>query len=172
MSWFKFSSVAQSYLTLRPHGLQHTSPPCPSRTLELAQTHVHRVHPTVSSSVVPFSSCLISFPASGSFPVGQFFASGCQIFWVSASASNPYNEYSGLISFWIDLFRLVVKLSLKDFEGNLASLLNEHSCVVVWPLFGIALLWDWNESWSFLVLWPLLSFPNWLTIYWVQHITF
>ena len=126
-----FSSVTQLCLTLPPHGLQHTSPPCPSRTLELAQTHVHRVHPTVSSSVVPFSSCLISFPASGSFPVGQFFASGGQIIGVSASASNPSNEYSGLISFWIDLFRLVVKLSLKDFEGNLASLLNEHSCVVV-----------------------------------------
>ena len=63
--------------------------------------------------------------------MGQFFASGGQIIGVSASASNPSNEYSGLISFWIDLFRLVVKLSLKDFEGNLASLLNEHSCVVV-----------------------------------------
>ena len=40
--------------------------------------------------------------------------------------------------------------------------------MVVWTFFGIALLWDWNENWPFLVLWPLLSFPNWLA-YWVQH---
>ena len=55
---------------------------------ELAQTHVHRVgHPTISSSVIPFSSCLQSFPASGSFPVSQFFTSGGQSIGVSASAS-------------------------------------------------------------------------------------
>ena len=43
------------------------------------------------------------------------------------------------------------------------------NCAVVWTLFGIAFLWDWNENWPFLVLWPLLSFPNFLA-YWVQHI--
>ena len=42
------------------------------------------------------------------------------------------------------------------------------SSVVVWAVFGIAFLWDWNENWPFPVLWPLLSFPNLLT-YWVQH---
>ena len=50
---------------------------------------------------------------------------------------------------------------------NLDSLLN-CTCAVVWIFFGIAFLWDWNENWPFLVLWPLLSFPNLLT-YWVQH---
>ena len=59
-------------------------------------------------------------------------------------------------------------LALKDFEHNHASMWNEHSCMVVWTLFGIALLWDWNENWPFPVLWPLLSFPNLLT-YQVQH---
>ena len=57
---------------------------------EPTQTHVHRVgwwHPTSSSSVIPFSSCLQSFPASGSFPRSQFFASGGQSIGVSASAS-------------------------------------------------------------------------------------
>ena len=58
---------------------------------ELAQTYVHWVsdalHPTISSSVVPFSSCLQSFSASGSFPVSQFFKSGSQIIGISASAS-------------------------------------------------------------------------------------
>ena len=55
--------------------------------LELAQTHVHRVHPTISSSVIPFSSCLQSFSASRSFPMSQFFASGGQSIGASASAS-------------------------------------------------------------------------------------
>ena len=61
-------------------------------------------HPTVSSSVVPFSSGLQSFLASGSFPMSQFFTSGGQSIGVSASASS---EYSGLISFRIDLLDLL-----------------------------------------------------------------
>ena len=51
--------------------------------------------------------------------------------------------------------------SLKDFEHNLARMWNEHNCMVVWIFFGIALLWEWNESWPFPVSWPLLSFPKW-----------
>ena len=53
---------------------------------EFTQTHVHRCHSTVSSSVVPFSSCLQFFPASGSFPISRFFTSGGQSIGVSASA--------------------------------------------------------------------------------------
>ena len=86
----QFSSVTQSCPTLWPHGLQHTRSPCPSPTpgvypnpCPLSQW----CHPTISSSVVPFSSCLQSFPASGSFPVSQLFASGGQSIRVSASAS-------------------------------------------------------------------------------------
>ena len=45
---------------------------------------------------------------------------------------------------------------------------DECNCEVVWAFFGIAFLWDWNENWSFPVLWPQLSFPN-LLAYWVQH---
>ena len=48
------------------------------------------------------------------------------------------------------------------------SLWNEYNCVVVWALFGIAFLWDWNENWHFPVLRPLLSFPN-LLAYWMQY---
>ena len=75
---------------LRPLGLQHTRPPCPSPTpgaysnsCPLSQW----CHPNISSSVVPFSSHLQSFPASGSLPVSQFFASGSQIIGVPTSAS-------------------------------------------------------------------------------------
>ena len=61
---------------------------------------------TISSSIVPFSSCLQSFPASGSFPMSQFFTSGGQSIGASASASVLPNEYSGLMSFGIDWFDL------------------------------------------------------------------
>ena len=67
--------------SLRPHGLQHTRPPCPSPTPGVYLKSCPSswwCHPTTSSSFLPFSSCLQSFPASGSFPVSQFFASGGQ----------------------------------------------------------------------------------------------
>ena len=63
---------------LRPHGLQHARPPCPSPTLWACSNSCRWCHPTISSSVVPFSSCLQSFPASGSFPISQFLSSGGQ----------------------------------------------------------------------------------------------
>ena len=66
---------------LQPHGLQHTRPPCPSPTPGVYSNSCPLswwCHPTMSSSVVPFSSCLQSFPASGSFPVSEFFALGSQ----------------------------------------------------------------------------------------------
>ena len=72
-----------------------------SRSLSNSCPSSQWCHPTISSSVVLFS-CLQSFPASGSFPMGQFFASGGQSIGASASASVLYNEYSGLISFKID----------------------------------------------------------------------
>ena len=86
----QFSSVAQSYLTLRPHGLQHARPPCPSPTPGVYSNSCPLSQwclPTISSSVVPFFSRLQAFPASGSFPMSQFFASGGQSVGVSASAS-------------------------------------------------------------------------------------
>ena len=75
--------------SLRPHGLQHARPPCPSPFPEVYPgSPLHRwCHPAISSSVTPFSSCLQSFPASGSFPMSRFFASGRQSTGVSISAS-------------------------------------------------------------------------------------
>ena len=74
-----------------------------------------------------------------------------------------------ILNIWKLLVHLLLKPSLKDFEHYFASMWNECNCAVVWTCFDIALLWDWNENWSFPVLWSLLSFPNWLP-YWVQHI--
>ena len=68
-------SVTQSCLTIQPHGLQHTRLPCPSPSPRVCPSSCplsRWCHPTISSSVVPFSTCLPSFPASGSFPIFQF----------------------------------------------------------------------------------------------------
>ena len=84
---FSRSVVSDS---LRPHGLQHARPPCPSPTCRAFSNSCplsQWCHPTISSSVIPFSSCLQSFPAWGSFPMSQFFTSGGLIIGVSASAS-------------------------------------------------------------------------------------
>ena len=76
--------------SLQPHGLQHARPPCPSPTPGACSNSCPSsrwCHPTNSSSVVPFSSRLQSFPASGSFPMSQFFTSDSQSVGVSSSAS-------------------------------------------------------------------------------------
>ena len=75
---------------LQPCGLQHARLPCPSpipRGRSNSCSSSWRCHPTISSSVIPFSICLQSFPASGSFLMSQFFASGGQSIAASASAS-------------------------------------------------------------------------------------
>ena len=83
-------SCSVVYYSLRPHGLQHARLPCLSLTPGAYSNPCPSsrwCHPTISSSVVPFSSCLQYFPASGTFPVSQFFASGGQSTGVSALAS-------------------------------------------------------------------------------------
>ena len=90
-------SIAPSFLTLWPHGLQHSRLPCPSPTPGACSNSCpssRSCHPTISSSVIPFSSRLQSFSGSGSFPVSQFFISGSQRIGASASASVlPMNIY-------------------------------------------------------------------------------
>ena len=87
--WPQFSHWVLS-TSLQPHGLQHARLPYPSPTPEACSNSCPLSqwgHPTISSSVVPFSSRLQSFPASGSFPRSQFFTSGGQSIGASASAS-------------------------------------------------------------------------------------
>ena len=87
----QFSHVSHSVASdsLQPHGLQHTRLPCPStpRACSNSCPLSWWCHPTISSSVIPFSSCLQSFPASGSFPMSQFFTSGGQNIGASALVS-------------------------------------------------------------------------------------
>ena len=78
--------------SLRLHESQHARPPCPSQTPRVYSNSCPLswwCHPAISSSVVPFSSCLQSLPASGSFPLSQIFTWGGQSIRVSASASVP-----------------------------------------------------------------------------------
>ena len=85
----QFSRSVMSY-SLRPHGLQQARLSCPSPTPGAYSSSCplsQWCHPTISSSVVAFSSCLSSFPTSGCFPMSQFFTSGGQSIGVSASAS-------------------------------------------------------------------------------------
>ena len=121
----QFSSVTQLCPTLRCHGLQHARPPCPlptpgvySNSCPLSQW----CHPTISSSVIPFSSPLqISFPMSlGSFPMSQLFDQ-LPKYWSFSFSISPSNEHSGLISFRMDL------LDLHAVQGTLKSLLQHHS---------------------------------------------
>ena len=120
----QFSHLVMSH-SLWPHGLQHARPPCSSPTpgaysnsSPLSQWCL----PIISSSVVPFSSHLQSFPASGSFPMSQ---SVLHIrwpkYWSFSFNISPSNEHPGLISFrmdWLDI--LAVQETLK-------SLLQHHS---------------------------------------------
>ena len=110
--------------SLRPHELQHTRPPCLSPT---ARVHTNPGpssrwgHPTISSSVIPFSSCPQSFQASGSFPVSQLFASGGQSIGVSVSTSVlPMNtqDWSPFKMDWLGLLAV---------QGALKRLLQHHS---------------------------------------------
>ena len=89
LSWVQFSHSVVSD-SLRPHELQHARPPCPSPTPKVHPNPcpLNRwCHSTISSSVIPFSSCPQSFPASGFFPMSHLFASGGQSIAVSTSTS-------------------------------------------------------------------------------------
>ena len=92
---------------LHPHGLQHTRLPCPSPTPGVYSNSCPSsrwYHPDISSFVVPFSSCLQSFPASESFPMSQFFTSDGQSIGASASASvlpmNIQDRFPLGLTFW------------------------------------------------------------------------
>ena len=149
---FSHSVVSDS---LQPYELQHSRPPCPSPTpgvysnlCPLSQW----CHPTISSSVVPFSSCPQSFPASGSFPVSQLFVSGGQSIGASASASVlPMN-----IQGWFHLGL-----------NSLISLLSEElsrvfSSTTIWKyqFFGFSLLYHVHIIHK-TNLCNLMTFSNW-----------
>ena len=128
----RFSSVQISHIivsnSLRPHGLHHARPPCPSQTPGVCPNSCLLswwCHPTISSAV-PFSSCLQSFPASGAFQMSQLFAWGDQSIWVSFQC--PSSEHSGVISLRMDW------LDLLEVQATLKSLFQHHSskAAILW----------------------------------------
>ena len=82
------------------------------------------------------------------------------------SASSAFSKSS--LNIWNFSVHVLLKPSLENFEHYFVNRWNECNRAVVWTFFGISLLWDCDENQPFLVLWPLLSFPN-LLAYWVQH---
>ena len=82
------------------------------------------------------------------------------------SGSSAFSKTS--LNIWKFTAHVLLKPGLETFDHYFTSAQDECNCAVVWAFFGIAFLWDWNENWPFPVLWPLLSFPNWLA-YWMQH---
>ena len=133
--WTLFSSVQFSHSvvseSLRPRKPQHARPPCPSPT-----PGVHRnpcplgwwCHPTISSSVVPFSSCPQSFPASGSSNESALRIRWPK-YWSFSFKTSPYNKHPGLISFrmyWLDL--LTAQRTIKSFLWHHSSKASIFRC--------------------------------------------
>ena len=142
----QFSRSVMSY-SLRPHEPQHARPPYPSPTLRVhpnPRPSSQWCHPTISSSVVPFSSCPQSFPATGSFPVSQLFTSGGQSIGASASTSvlpMDTQDWSPLgWTGWISLqskgpsrvFPNTTVQKHQFFGAQLSSQSNSH--IHTWPL--------------------------------------
>ena len=82
------------------------------------------------------------------------------------SGSSAFSKSS--LNIWKFSVHVLLKPSLENFEHYFASMWDEYSYAVVWILFGITFLWDWNGNWPFPILGPLLSFTN-LLAYWVQY---
>ena len=110
--------------SLRPHESQHARPPCPSPTPGVhSDSHPSSqwCHPAISSSVVPFSSCPQSIPASESFPIESTLHMRWPKYWSFSFSIIPSKEIPGLISFRMDW------LGLLAVQGTLKSLLQHHS---------------------------------------------
>ena len=144
MAQFSHSVVSDS---LWPHELQHARPPCPSRTPRVHPNPwplCQWCHPTISSSVIPFSSCPQSFPASGTFSVSHLFISDDQNTGASSSASDlPVNiqgwsplKLTSLISLLSKVLSgvfLSTTVQRHKFFGTLpSSQSSSHNCM--WPL--------------------------------------
>ena len=139
---FSLSVMSDS---LRPQGLQHPRPPCPSPIPGVYQNSCplsYWCHPAVSSSVIPFSSCPQSFPASGSFQMSQLFTSGGRSIGVSTSTSViPMNTQDWSLGWtdWISLqskglsrvFSNTTVQKHQFFGAQLSSQSNSH--IHTWP---------------------------------------
>ena len=166
----KHSSVQFSHSvlsdSLRPHEPKHARPPCSSPTPRVHSNSCpssQRCHPAISSSVIPFSSCPQSLPASGSFQMSQLFTSGGQYWSVSFSIS-PSNELPGLISFRMDW------LGLLAVQGTLKSLLQHHSSKA--SILGHSAFFIVQLSHSYMTTGKIIALTRWTFVGEVMSLLF
>ena len=153
-NWYLLLLFSHSVISdsLQPHGLQHSRPPCPSpshgacsNSWPLSQW----CHPTILSSVIPFSSCLRFFPASESSLVSQFFISGGQSIGTSASASVLPMNIQDLLDLGL------TGLTPLQSKGTLKSLFQHHSskASILWHsafvMFQLSSIHDYWKNHSF-----------------------
>ena len=158
---FSHSVVSDS---LRPHEPQHARPPCPSPTPGVQPKQCPWswwCHPTISSSIVPFSSCLQSSPASWSFPMSKFFSSGGQSIGVSASTSVlPMKTQDWSPLGWIGWISLQSKGLLRVFS---------YTRVWKYQFFGanhfVGNRWGNSGNSGWLYFWGLQNHCRW----WLQQ---
>ena len=148
--------------SLWPHGLQNTRLPCPSPTPRACSNSCPSrqwCHPTISPSVVPFSSCLQSFPVSGSFPMSQFFVSGGQS--IGASATVPRMKIQGLgLTDFISLkseglsrvFSNTTVQKHQFFRAQLSLWSNSHIHTWCWKNHSFDYIDIWQQS-NFSAFW-------------------
>ena len=152
--------------SLQPYKLQHARPPCPSLTPGVYPNPCPSswwCHPTTSFSVVPFSSCPQSFPASGSFPMSQLFATWWPKDWSFSFNISPSNEHTGLISFRMDWFGLFAV------QGTVTSLLQHHSSEASFSVFSFLygpILTSVHDYWNNITFSKLGFLVKWLTALW------
>ena len=152
--------------SLRPHGLQHARPPCPSPTPGVYSNSCplsQWCYPTILSSVVPFSSCPQSFPASGSFQMSKFFTSGGQSTRVSASAAVlPMNIQGWFPLGWTGWISLLSKELSRVFSN---TTVQKHQ------FFG-AQLSLWSNSHSYMTTGKSRALTRWIFVGKVMSLLF
>ena len=166
-----FSSVQFSHSvvsdSLGPHELQHARPPCPSPTPGVYPNSfplIQWFHPTISSSVVPFSSHLQSFPASGSFQMSKLFASGGQSIGVSASTSVlPINTQDWSPLGWTDWISLQSKGLSRVFSN---TTVQKHQ------FFGAQLFFIVQLSHPYLTTGKTIALTRWTFVSKVMSLLF
>ena len=167
-----FSSVQLNHSivsnSLRPHEPQHARAPCPS---PIPGVHSNPCplcrwcHPTVSSSIMPFSSCPQSFPASGSFLMSQFFKSGDQIVGVSASAVVfPMNIQDWLPLGWTG------SISLQSKRLSRVFLLQNHSSEA--SIFQCSAFFIVQLSQSYMTIGKTIALTRWTSVGKVMSLLF
>ena len=143
---FSHSVVSNSF---RPHESQHARPPCPSPTSGFYTNSCPLCrwwHPTISSSVVPLSSCPQSFPALGSFPMSQLFTSGGQSIGVSASTSVfPLKTQGWSPSEWTGWISLQSKGLSRIFSNIFKSINSSELSFLHSPTNSHIHTWHWKN---------------------------